>query len=161
MPKPLKQVLIGIAALAALALGGSAIATATTGSSSAGSSTTPSTTTAQGGPPGAPGFTPANAPGTAAHESAEKTITGEAAEKARAAALASTGGGKATSVTGDFRNSGAYEVAVTKTDGSQVVVHLDSSFKVQSRPPGPGMGGPGHAPPNGQAPPYGQAPPGA
>jgi hypothetical protein len=157
MFKRLKQLLIGGAALAALALGGSAIAGAASGGGSSSSTTATAPSGSGGGPP--PGFTSANAPGTAAHENAEKTVTGEAAAKARAAALASVGGGTAGAVTGDFRNSGAYEVSVTKTDGSQVTVRLDSSFKVESHPAGPG-GGPGGAG-YGQMPPSGQAAPAA
>jgi hypothetical protein len=159
MRKSLKQVLIGVAALAALALGGSALAGASSSSSSSSSSTQP-----QGpGPGGPPGFTAADAPGTAAHESAEKAVTGEAAQKAQAAAVASVGSGTAGAVTTDFFGKG-YEVDVTKTDGTKVTVHLDSSFKVQAHPGGPGMHGPnaaaGSLPPAG-APGYGQAPPAA
>jgi hypothetical protein len=159
MLKRLKQILMGGSALAALALGGSAIAGAATGSSgsssTSSSTSTPATTPERsgGGPP--PGFTAANAPGTAAHESAEKTVTGDAAAKAKAAALASVGGGTAGAVTGDYRNSGDYEVAVTKSDGSQVTVRLDSSFKVQSHPGGPGAGpygSPSGTAPSGQPP---------
>jgi hypothetical protein len=155
MLKRLKQLLIGGAGLAALALGGSAIAGGATGSSSSSSTTATAPGSSGGGPP--PGFTSANAPGTAAHENAEKTVTGEAAEKAKAAALASVGGGTAGAVTGDFRNSGDYEVAVTKTDGSQVTVRLDSSFKVESHRGGPNGGGPSGAG-YGQMPPSAQAP---
>jgi len=164
MSQTLKKTLMGLTALAALALGGSAIAGAATSGNA--SSTTPAATEPRAdGRGGGPGFTAADAPGTAAHENAEKTVTGEAADRARAAALASVGGGKAGAVTGDFRNSGDYEVTVTKTDGSQVTVRLDRAFKVESHPGGPGMGaGPGRIPPAGQAPqsgqgaPYGQPP---
>lgn len=154
MLKRMKQLILGAMALAALALGGSALAGAATGSST--STTTPSTSP-DAGPP--PGFTTTDAPGMAAHENAEKTVTGEAADKAKAAALASVGGGTAGAVTGDFRNSGDYEVAVTKPDGSKVTVRLDSSFKVESHPGRYGGGGdrPGAA---GPAPESGQAPTG-
>jgi hypothetical protein len=55
-------------------------------------------------------------------------------------------------VTTDFTKNG-YETTVTKTDGSKVEVHLDSSFNVMQGPPGPGRtGGPGgHAPPGASA----------
>jgi hypothetical protein len=161
MPKRIKQTLIGVLAFAALAVGGAAIAGAASSTSSTSTSTI-TTTPPAGGPRGAPGgFSAADAPGTAAHENAEKAVTGEAAEKAKAAAVATISGGKAGSVTTDFRGSG-YEVTVTKTDGSQVTVHLDSSFKVQTHPPGAPMGGrPGQAGSSGQMPPSGQAPPGA
>jgi hypothetical protein len=154
MLKKAKNLGLGAMALAALALGGSALAGAATGNSGSSSSTTGSTTSSNGGGP-PPGFTAADAPGTAAHENAEKVITGDAAVKAKAAAVASVGGGTAGTVTGDFRNSGDYEVEVTKSDGSKVPVRLDSSFKVEAHH-GPGVPG-GH---RGQ-PPAGQAAPGA
>jgi hypothetical protein len=95
------------------------------------------------------------APGTAAHEDAEKVVTGEAATKAQAAAVKSVGGGTAGAVTTDYFGSG-YEVVVTKSDGTKVEVHLDSSFNVLQGPPG------GHgAPPPGAngAPPAGAGAP--
>ena len=139
MLKRLKQLTLGALALGALALGGSALAGAATGSGTP-TTTTPATPPASGDAAGGPGFSAADAPGKPAHENAEKVVTGEAAEKAKAAALASVGGGTAGTVTGDFRNSGDYEVEVTKKDGSKVTVRLDSSFKVESHP---GPGGPG------------------
>ena len=44
-------------------------------------------------------------------------------------------GGTVGEVTTDYSGSG-YEVTVTKADGSQVEVHLDSSFNVMQRPGG-------------------------
>ena len=67
--------------------------------------------------------------GSAAHEDAEKPVTGAAAEKAKAAAVKSLGGGTAGEVTTDFTGDG-YEVTVTKSDGSKTEVHLDKSFNV-------------------------------
>ena len=59
----------------------------------------------------------------------ETPITGTALERASAAALAHTGGGRVTETeAGD--EEGAYEVEVTLPDGSQVDVHLDASFDV-------------------------------
>ena len=56
-------------------------------------------------------------------------ITGPDLEHATRVALAKTGGGKVTgSEVGD--EEGAYEVEVTKDDGSQVDVHLDRDFNV-------------------------------
>jgi hypothetical protein len=143
---PIKKVLAGLAALAALALGGSAIASAA--SSSTTSSTSPSTSGAQS----RPAFRgPAH--GTAAHEDAEKTVTGASAAKARAAAVKSVGSGTAGAVTTDFTGNG-FETTVTKSDGSKVEVHLDSSYQVSQGPgghggpPSGGRGGPG-APPSG------------
>jgi hypothetical protein len=119
-----------VVAVSALAVGGSAIATAATGSKSA------TTTTPQSMP----------AHGTKAHEDAEKPVTGSAATQAQAAAVKSVGSGTAGDVTTDYFGTG-YEVTVTKSDGSTVDVHLDSSFAVQTRPSGPGgPGGPGGHP---------------
>src|SRR6201987_3305160 len=71
--------------------------------------------------------------GTAAHEDAETAVTGDAATKAQAAAVKSVGSGTAGAVTTDFHGDG-YEVTVTKSDGSSLEIHLDSSFNVmQSR----------------------------
>jgi hypothetical protein len=138
-----KKVLAGLAALVALALGGSAIA---------GAASSSTTTTTPGAPSGqAPGAAGSQAPpafrgpahGTAAHEDAEKAVGGDAAAKAQAAAVKSVGSGTAGAVTTDFSGRG-YETTVTKSDGTKVEVHLDSSFNTQ-----PGPGAPGPPPPAG------------
>ena len=96
MTSKLKGVLIAIAAVAALAVGGTAIAGAAGGGDS------------------------------------EKPITGTALDKASAAALAHTGGGQVSDTeVGD--EEGFYEVEVTRSDGSQVDVHLDQGFNVLSQ----------------------------
>jgi uncharacterized membrane protein YkoI len=60
---------------------------------------------------------------------AETPITGRALAAASAAALAHAGGGRITETeAGD--EDGAYEVEVTREDGSQVDVHLDRDFHV-------------------------------
>jgi hypothetical protein len=82
------------------------------------------------------------APGTAAHEDAEKAVTGAAAAKAQAAAVKAVGSGTAGAVTTDFTGKG-YEVTVTKSDGSKVEVHLDSAFNTLRGPGGPGGMPPG------------------
>jgi hypothetical protein len=59
----------------------------------------------------------------------EAPITGEALERASAAALAHTGGGRVTETeVGDEESM--YEVEVTLDDGSQVDVQLDAEFNV-------------------------------
>ncbi len=133
--KNLRATLITGAAVGAAAIGGGAIASA------ASSSTSTTSTTSSSAPTG---HAPANMPahGTAAHEDAEKTVTGTAADKAKAAAIKAEGGGTAGTVTTDFTGDG-YEVTITKTNGSKVEVHLDKSFKVMQGPGGPGMHGPG------------------
>lgn len=139
MTTQIKRTLAGVMAFAALAIGGATIAGAASSGSASTSTTTNTTAAAPSGPGGGPpgGFTSANAPGTAAHESAEKAVTGADAEKATAAALATVSGGKAGAVTTTFRGGG-YEVEVTKPDGTKDNVHLDSSFNVQTHPMGPG-----------------------
>jgi uncharacterized membrane protein YkoI len=59
----------------------------------------------------------------------EKAIGGTALDRASAAALDHTGGGRVTETeTGDEESF--YEVEVTRGDGSQVDVQLDRDFKV-------------------------------
>jgi hypothetical protein len=134
MFSPIRKVLAGVAALAALALGGSAIAVAATSSSSPSSSS--ATTQSAPGPQGRPAFN-GPAPGTAAHEDAEKAVTGAVAAKVQAAAVKSVGSGTAGAVTTDFTGNG-FETTVTKSDGSKVEVHLDSSYNVMLGPGGRG-----------------------
>ena len=152
MPERIRKALIGVAALAALALGGSALAgAATNNSSSSGTSTsaTPNAVANNGTSGGAnssgrPAFN-GPAPGSAAHEDAETVVTGDAATKAKAAAVKSVGSGTAGEVTTNYTKDG-YEVVVTKSDGTKVDVHLDQSFNAQAG--GPGQGGPGGPPPS-------------
>jgi hypothetical protein len=59
----------------------------------------------------------------------DEPISGEAYEKASAAALAHTGGGSVTGTEVGDEDS-YYEVEVTLEDGSQVDVQLDESFNV-------------------------------
>ncbi|HET8751247.1 MAG TPA: hypothetical protein VFM43_01825 [Gaiellaceae bacterium] len=129
---------LAVAALGGAAVGGAAVAGAATSHSG-----TTSTPAAAGQPPPAVRNMPAH--GTSAHEDAEKAVTGDAATKARAAAVKAAGGGTAGAVTTDYFGDG-YEVTVTKSDGSEVEIHLDSSFAVMTRPGGPG-GGPPPQPP--------------
>ncbi|HWF73567.1 MAG TPA: hypothetical protein VG186_09495 [Solirubrobacteraceae bacterium] len=142
MLNQVKKGLIGLTALAALALGGSAIASA----ASSQTTSTPTATTTSTTPP--PAFNgPAH--GTAAHEDAEKAVTGAAAAEAQAAAVKEVGSGTAGAVTTDYTGNG-YETTVTKADGSKVEVHLDSSFSALQ-----GAGGPGGSRGHGGPPPAG------
>ena len=64
----------------------------------------------------------------------ETPIEGAALDRATAAALAETGGGRVTETeVGD--EEGDYEVEVTLADGRQVDVHLDKSFHVINTAP--------------------------
>ena len=135
MLSKVKKLGLGVAALAGAAVGGAAVAGAAT--SNSGATTVPPTTS--GKPP--PALRNMPTPGTAAHEDHEKAVTGEAADKAKAAAVKAVGGGTAGDVTTDYFGDG-YEVTVTKSDDSKVEIHLDSSFAVMGPP-----GGRGAAPP--------------
>jgi uncharacterized membrane protein YkoI len=59
----------------------------------------------------------------------DKAITGQALDRASAAALKATGGGKVTGTEVSDEES-YYEVEVTRADGSQVDVQLDRSFQL-------------------------------
>jgi uncharacterized membrane protein YkoI len=61
-------------------------------------------------------------------DATEQPITGSALDRAKSAALAHTPGRVTGTEAGD--EEGAYEVEVTRPDGSQVDVHLDRDFKV-------------------------------
>ncbi len=137
--RSIRSTLVIAAATGAAVIGGAAIADAAT--STTGSSTSRAAPVGRAAPANMP------APGTAAHEDAEKAVTGTDATKAQAAAVKYVGGGTAGSVTTDFTGQG-YEVTVTKSDGSKVDVHLDGSFNAMQRPGGPAgnampPGGPG------------------
>ena len=62
----------------------------------------------------------------------EEQVTGPDAEKAKSAAIGAVGGGgTVTEVERDDGNgTGAFEVEVTRDDGSQLEVHLDGDYNV-------------------------------
>jgi uncharacterized membrane protein YkoI len=65
-------------------------------------------------------------------DAADQAISGQALDRAKAAALDHTGGGTVTETeAGD--GEGAYEVEVTRANGSQVEVQLDKGFNVISQ----------------------------
>lgn len=63
------------------------------------------------------------------------SITGPEAEKAVAAAVGSSGGGKASAVESDSENGAVFEVEVTRPDGTVVDVRLDGSYQVLASAP--------------------------
>jgi hypothetical protein len=115
MTKHLKNVLMGVAAFAALGLGGSAIAGA---ASQPGERTGPS--------PNAE-VRESREPADESREEndAAEQVRGSRADRATAAALETTGGGRANSVERDSENGATWEVEVTKRDGTTVDVRLD------------------------------------
>jgi uncharacterized membrane protein YkoI len=80
----------------------------------------------------------AMAQGTGSDDRDER-LSGAAAERAGAAALEAVGSGRVTAVERDSDN--AYEVEVTKPDGSTVDVELDRALRVVERDVDEGPGG--------------------
>jgi uncharacterized membrane protein YkoI len=114
---------MGLAAIAAFALGGSAVANAV--SNSYGNDATRSSGSGQ--------------------RTDEKALTGDTAAKVKEAALATTGGGTVEAVETDGDGNAAYEAHVVKSDGTRVTVYVDKNFDVVGTEEGRGPGGPGHS----------------
>jgi uncharacterized membrane protein YkoI len=131
MPNTIRKTATTVVALGALALGGSAIADAATSNSTAAGSGTPS---AYGQPPAGqqPGGRHVGANGKT-----EQPLTGDTAAKVKAAALKKLPGATIERVETNVDGGGVYEAHVTKADGSQATVLLDSSFNVTSVDAGP------------------------
>jgi uncharacterized membrane protein YkoI len=113
MSERIKKALMGLAALAALALGGGAIAQA--GSSGGGDK-------AEQGEHGEQGD-------KAEEGHQDESASGPQADRAKAAALKITNGGTANSVERDDENGATWEVEVTKPDGQTVDVRLDQAYE--------------------------------
>jgi hypothetical protein len=62
----------------------------------------------------------------------EAQLSGPSADRAKAAALEITGGGKANAVERDSEKGATYEVEVTKPNGKTVDVYLDASYSLVS-----------------------------
>src|SRR6185295_6039358 len=67
----------------------------------------------------------------------EELLTGDTAEKVKAAALAAVSGGTIQRVETDAEGA-AYEAHMTKSDGSPVTVKLDANFNVTATEAGRG-----------------------
>jgi hypothetical protein len=68
------------------------------------------------------------ATGTVGGDDGEGSLSGPAANKAKAAALKITGGGTANAVERDSEDGATYEVEVTEPDGNTVDVRLDENY---------------------------------
>jgi hypothetical protein len=80
--------------------------------------------------------------GSTTSNGGETALTGTTLSSATAAAIAAVPGGSVDRATTETDGTGAYEVFVTKTDGSRVKVIEDSAFAVLSTDPaGGGAGG--------------------
>jgi uncharacterized membrane protein YkoI len=119
--KKLKNVLMAVAALAALALGGSAIAGAVSGDDA---------TTTQQGIAAADGTATAADAAGAGQRGNETALTGDTATRVSEAAQAEVEGGTVERVETDADGNAAYEAHVVKPDGSRVTVYVDEQFNV-------------------------------
>jgi hypothetical protein len=134
--KPIRKAVIGATLAGSTLLGGALGATLLNGTANAASSTSttaPSSSTSNPAPTGNPGgsFDPTQGDHVGADGTRETLLTGDTAEKVKAAALAAVPGGTIERVETDAEGS-PYEAHMTKSDGSQVTVKVDSSFKVTS-----------------------------
>jgi hypothetical protein len=120
--KPIRMWLLAVAVAAGAVLGAAGIAAAATSSSTG-------TGSAESADPAASGSAGAPDPAKVAHGPGETLLTGTTAAKVKAAALAAVPGGTVVRVETDSAGS-PYEAHVTKSDGSQVTVKIDSSFNV-------------------------------
>ena len=147
--QPLRKLIIGGALVGTTLTGGAIGAMLVNGSATADTASTAATTAADpaAGTPaaaaaGAPTFDPTKGGHVGANGIKEELLTGDTAEKVKAAALAAVPGGTIQRVETDAEGS-PYEAHMTKADGSEVTVKVGSDFKVTGIETG-GPGGPGH-----------------
>ena len=126
------------AAIVATAVAGGAIGASLLGS--AGAQTSGGSSTTAPAPPngGAPGgqFDPTKGGHVGQNGNKEVLLTGDTADKVRAAAQAAVPAATIQRVETDAEGS-PYEAHMTKSDGTHVTVKVDSSFKVTSIENGP------------------------
>ena len=124
-------------ALGASLLNGTANAAGSSTSSSSAAATTPATPDPATGAPGGHGgrgpaggtFDPSQGGHVGQNGVTEALLTGDTAEKVKAAALAAVPGATVERVENDAEGS-PYEAHMTKSDGSHVTVKVDSNFTV-------------------------------
>jgi len=124
--------LTGGALGAALANGSATAQTATT---TAPAASTPVPDNAANG--ARPAFDPAKGGHVGANGTKEDLLTGDTADKVKAAALAAVPGGTIERVENDAEGS-PYEAHMTKADGTHVTVKVDAGFKATATENGPG-----------------------
>jgi len=131
---PLRKAVIGTVLVGSTVLGG-AVGATLVGSAGAAETTTSSTAPAASSSAPAPAGQPpqgAHDPSQGGHQAngiTETLLTGDAKTKAEAAATAAVPDGTIERSETDAEGA-AYEVHMTKSDGSEVTVKLDSSFNV-------------------------------
>ena len=150
-PKNLRRVLVTGGLAAGTMFGAAGIASAATSTSTTATSGAASTATtlANGTPPA--GAAQGN-PATMTHGPGETLLTGTQLQQATAAASAAVPG--ATVIRAETNSSGdyPYEVHLSKSDGTDVTVELDSNFKVITTIAGFGAGPAGSQAPGGGVP---------
>jgi uncharacterized membrane protein YkoI len=122
-----KKTVAGVMALGALALGGSALATAatsgTTGTTGAAQSQAPAAGDPNGGRP--------TGPHVGANGRQEQALTGDTAAQVEAAALKKVDG-TVERVETDADSSSPYEAHIRKSDGTEATVLVNKDFQVTS-----------------------------
>jgi hypothetical protein len=126
MTDKVKNIMLIVASITALALGGSAIAGAASGGGSSSSSGNSASPAANRGPAGLP-----------PQRADETLLTGDTAAQVRKAALAKVSGGTIERVETDADGHAAYEAHMVRSDGTRVTVYVNKSFDVVSVEPGP------------------------
>ena len=115
MTDKVKNTALVVSSLAALALGGSAIAGAASNDNAASASSSAAATQ-----------------GALRQRADETLLTADAASKVRAAALARVPGGTIERVETDADGNAKYEAHMTNADGSRVTVYVNADFEVVS-----------------------------
>jgi uncharacterized membrane protein YkoI len=132
MTDKIRKTLIAVALLAAFALGGAAVAGAVQGGSGNDNAAATTTSTTQDDDRQHPQNRP--------QRSDETLLTGETAEKVRAAALAEFEGATIERLETDGDGNAAYEAHMIKADGSRVTVYVNRDFEVVGSEEGHGRG---------------------
>ena len=128
-----RRIMIGVALLAAFALGGAAVANALSdNSTSASGGSTSSRARANSG--SSDDATPDNMP----QRPDEELLTGSTATSVREAALAKVPGGTIERVETDADGNATYEAHMIASDGSRVTVYVNKQFEVVSVDDSPG-----------------------
>lgn len=138
---PLKKMLIGGALVASTITGGAFGAAVLSGTATAQTSSTTASTAPSASAAPRPAFDSAKGGHVGANNVTEALLTGDAAAKANAAALAAVPGGTVQRVENDAEGA-VYEAHMLKSDGTPVTVKMDGDFKVTGIETG-GPGGPG------------------
>lgn len=133
MTDMVKNVLLIVLSITALALGGSALA----GAASGGSGSSGSNGSSNNNLPARPQFGAPGRAGVPPQRPDETLLTGDTAAKVREAALAKVSGGTIERVETDADGQAAYEAHMTRSDGSRVTVYVDRSFEVVGVESGP------------------------